>query len=155
MDLNKLTLGDRVVAISAILLLIFAFFPWFNYSIAGFDVGDENGYDFFLFGTIPVILGILMVVQIALTRFSQTKMPAVGSLTWGQVHVIAGGLALLLVLIKLLIGSSVDIPLTDDDFDGDRAFGIFLALISAAGLTAGGFLKMREGDTVAGPPPVA
>jgi len=162
MDLNKLTMGDRVVAVSGILLLIFGFFPWFNYDVAGFDVGDQNAYDFFLFGTIPVILGLLMIAQIAVARFTTTEMPKLGTLTWGQVHLIVGGLAFLLILIKLLLGDDVGVIV--DTIDGDRSIGIFLSLIAAAGLAAGGLLKMRDPADAAGaaggpaappPPPTA
>jgi hypothetical protein len=155
MDLKKLTLGDRVVVISAVLLFIFAFFKWY-----GIDVGGEtagfSGYHYFLFGVIPVILGAAMIVQIALARFSETKLPTVGSLTWGQVHLILGAVAAALILIKVIIG--------DEYFslDLDRKVGIFLALLAALGLVAGGYLKMREGDDAGagrserpGTPPVA
>ncbi len=32
MDLNKLSLGDKIIAVSGILLLIFSFFPWLGFS---------------------------------------------------------------------------------------------------------------------------
>jgi hypothetical protein len=154
MDLNKLTLGDRVVAVSGILLLIFGFFPWFSYDVAGFDVGDQSAYDFFFFGTIPVILGLLMIAQIAVARFTTTEMPKLGSLTWGQVHLIAGGLAFLLVLLKLVLGDDQGVFV--DTIDGDRSIGIFLSLIAAAGLGVGGFLKMQDpADTAASGGPAA
>jgi hypothetical protein len=143
MDLNKLTVGDRVVAISAILFLIFMFFPWYGLSIEGFADPTRNGFDYFLFGWIPLLLAIAMVTQIGLTRFSDTKLPAVGSLTWGQVHLILGGIAAVLVVLKLLIGDDVGFGF-GDDFDLDRKVGIFLATIAALGLVAGGALKMRD-----------
>jgi hypothetical protein len=154
MDLNKLTLGDRVVGVSAILFLIFMFFPWFSYDVGGFEIGDQSGFDFFLFGWIPLLLAIAMVAQIGLTRFSDTRLPAVGSLTWGQVHLILGAIAAVLVILKLLIGDDAGAgPL---EVDGDRSIGIFLATIAALGLVAGGALKMRDpADAGAGgvPPP--
>lgn len=145
MDLNKLTLGDRVVAISGVLLLIFAFFPW--YGLGGYD---ENGFEYFLFGTIPVILGLAMIAQIGLARLTTTKLPDVGSLTWGQIHLILGGIAAVLVVLKLLIGQEYF------GIDLDRKIGVFLATIAALGLVAGGALKMRDpADAGAGgaPPP--
>jgi hypothetical protein len=162
MDLNKLTIGDRVVAISAILFLIFMFFPWFDYNVKGFeefgDVGSQSGWDFFLFGIIPLILAIAMAAQIAVARFTTTEMPRVGSLTWGQIHLILGAVAAALVVLLLLIG--------DDEsgfgitVEGDRKIGLFLAALAALGLVAGGFLKMRDpadagaaGGPAAPPPP--
>lgn len=154
MDLNKLTTGDKVVAVSGVLLFIFAFFKWYGITVPGGTAGF-NGYHYFLFGVIPVILGIAMIVQIALDRYTTVEMPKLGSLTWGQVHVIAGGIAFVLVLLKLIIG--------DDYFSVslDRKVGIFLSVIAAAGLAAGGFLKMKEsqaegatGGTTPPPPAV-
>jgi hypothetical protein len=159
MDLNKLTIGDRVVAVSAILFLIFMFFPWYGLTIEGFADPTRNGFDYFLFGWIPLLLAIAMVVQIALTRFSTTEMPKVGSLTWGQIHLILGAVAAALVVLKLLIGDDVGFGF-GDDFDLDRKVGIFLAALAALGLVAGGLLKMRDpadagaaGGPAAPPPP--
>ncbi|MGH8985071.1 MAG: hypothetical protein ACRDY6_14505 [Acidimicrobiia bacterium] len=161
MDLNKLTLGDRVVVVSGVLLLIFAFFPWFDYDIRGFEelgsVGSQSGFDFFLFGIIPVILGLAMIAQIAVSRFSTTEMPKVGSLRWGQIHVILGAIAAALVVLLVLLGdeeSGFGITV-----DGDRQVGLFLAALAALGLLGGGLLKMRDpadaGTPGTPPPPVA
>lgn len=156
MDLNKLTLGDRVVVVSGVLLLIFAFFPWFDYEIEGVNIGDNSGFDFFLFGIIPVILGLAMIAQIAVSRFSTTTVGKVGSLSWGQIHLILGAIAAALVVLLVLIG--------DDEsgfgfsIDGDRQIGLYLAALAALGLLAGGLLKMRDpadAGTPGTPPPPA
>ena len=146
MDLNKLTTSDRVVCGSAIALLIFSFFPW--YGLAG---GSRNGWDYFLFGVIPVLLGLVMLAQVALTRFSpQTKLPTV-PMGWGQLHLIIGAVAAVLVLIKLLIGDSVSV-FGLGSVDLDRKFGIFLAFLAGVGLVVGGYLKFQE-EKAAGPAP--
>lgn len=146
MDLNKLTLSDKVIAGSAIALLIFSFLPWFTFDLGPFGGNvSVNGWDVgFLWGVFPVILGIIMLVQVALTAFSpETKLPDL-PVTWGQVHLGAGGLAALLVVLKLLIGQ--------DGFS--RGFGLFLAAVAAIGLAAGGFLKFQaeKSGTSAAPP---
>jgi hypothetical protein len=156
MDLNRLTLGDRVVAISAILFLIFMFFPWYGFDTEILGDYSRNGFDYFLFGWIPLLIAIAMVVQIGLVRFSDTRLPAPGPLTWGRVHLIAGAVAAGLVLIRLALRDEVGFT----DFELDRKFGIFLAFLAALGLLAGGLLKTREADVVDGrpgttPPPVA
>lgn len=154
MDLNKLTLGDRVVAIAAIVFLVAMFLPWYGVS-TDFGSASRNGFDYFLFGWIPLLLAIAMVVQIALTRFSAVEMPKVGSLTWGQLHLIIGAVAAVLVLLRLLITDSVGV--IGGSFDLDREFGLFIALLAAIGLVAGGFLKMNDpadaGATGSAPPP--
>ena len=134
MDLNKLTTSDKVIAGSAIALLIFSFFPWFEVSAFGFSA-STNGWDYFFTGILPVILGIVMLAQVAITAFSpDTKLPDL-PITWGQVHLAAGILAAVLVVLRLLMG---------EDGDPDRAFGLFLSALAAVGLAVGGYLKFQE-----------
>jgi len=141
-DLNKLTQGEKVIAGSAIAFLLFTFMPWF-----GKYGQSRNGWDYFLFGIIPLLLAIAMVAQIAIARFSETKLPD-PPLPWGQIHLIAGCVAGALVLLKLLIGDSAGggsvAGLSIPSVDLDRKFGIFLAFLAAIGLAAGGFLKSKE-----------
>ena len=151
MDLNKLTQGEKVIAGSAIALLVFSFFPWYgkaNYS--------RNGWSYFLFGIIPVLLAIIMVAQIALSRFTETKLPDL-PVTWAQVHLVAGGLAALLVLLKLIIGDKYSLGglgiLGIHSISLDRQFGIFLAFLATVGLVAGAVMKYQE-PADAAPPPV-
>jgi hypothetical protein len=150
-DLNKLTQGEKVICGSAIALFIFSFFPWY-----GKLGGSRNGWDYFLFGVIPVLLGIIMLAQIGLSRFSETKLPD-PPLPWGQIHLIVGGLAAVLVLLKLLIGDSVGggsiLGTRIPSIDLDRKFGIYLSFLAALGLVAGGYLKSREPAEAAPPPP--
>ncbi|HEY5011086.1 MAG TPA: hypothetical protein VIK61_00070 [Acidimicrobiia bacterium] len=150
MDLNKLTQSEKVIAGSAIAFLIFSFFPWY-----GKGSYSRNGWSYFLFGIIPLLLAIIMVAQIAVSRFTETKLPDL-PITWGQVHLIAGGLAAVLVLLKLIIGDKyglggsvlgVHLP----SISLDRQFGIYLAFLASLGLAAGGFLKSRE-PAAASPP---
>jgi hypothetical protein len=144
-DLNKLTQSEKVIGGSAVALLLFSFFPWY-----GKFGGSRNGWDYFLFGVIPVFLGIIMAAQIAISRFTETKLPD-PPLAWGQIHLIAGSLAAVLVLLKLLIGDKVGggsvLGTSIPSITLDRKFGIFLALLAAIGLAAGGFLKSREPAT--------
>jgi hypothetical protein len=148
-DLNKLTQGEKVIGASAIALLIFSFLPWYGVDVSIPGLGtrsySRSGWDYFLFGIIPVLLAIAMVVVIALSRFTETKLPD-PPLPWGQIHLIAGCVAGALVLLKLLIGDDVG------GFDLDRKYGIFLALIAGIGLAAGGFLKSKEAASA--PPPL-
>jgi peptidoglycan biosynthesis protein MviN/MurJ (putative lipid II flippase) len=148
-DLSKLTQSDKVIGISGILLLIFSFFPWYGIDTA-FGNYNRNGWDYFLFGTLPVLLAIAIVVLIALQRFSDVKLPDL-PIPWTQAYLIGAGIAAALILLKLLIGDDVA------NVDLDRKFGLFLALLAALGLVAGCVLKSREpaSDTDAPPAPPA
>jgi hypothetical protein len=149
-DLNKLTQSEKVIAGSAVAFLVFSFLPW--YGKGGYN---RNGWSYFLFGIIPLLLAIVMAVQIGITRFTETKLPT-PPLPWGQIHLIAGGLAAVLVLLKLIIGDKYRVGfsgLGGLSLDLDRKFGIVLAFFAAVGLAAGGYLKSREPADA--PPPLA
>ena len=135
-DLNKLTQSEKVICGSGVALLVFSFLPWFG--LGGYS---NNGWKYFLFGTIPVLLGVIMVAQVYLSRFTATKLPEL-PISWGQVHLIAGCAAAALILLKLLMGD--DAGVAGFSIDLDRKFGIFLSAIAAIGLAAGGFLKSKE-----------
>jgi hypothetical protein len=142
MDLNKLSQGDKVVGASGILLLVFSFLPWY-----GKFGGSRNGWDYFLFGVIPVILGVVMVAEVVIRNFTETKMPEL-PITYGQLHVILGAVAFALVLLRLLITDKVGALGVHVSLD--RKYGLFLAVLASLGLLAGGLLKMREPEA-AGP----
>ena len=156
MDLNKLTMGDRVIAVSGIVLFVVSFFNWLGYEA---DVGPisvseaASAWDFTL-TLLAVLIGIAMVVLVALKAFGVALPPTV---PWGLVLLIMGGVAFAFVLIKLITGAGVDTGGVDIDVSKTREIGIFLGLIATGGLAAGGYLRFQEekGASPAGPPPSA
>ncbi len=144
MDLSKLTTSDKLILGGGIAYLIFMFLPWYGYD---YGVGSYNasGWDYFLGGVLPLILIVIMALHVAITRFSaDTKLPDL-PLPWSQVHLIAGAAAAGIVLLRLIIGSD-NVGSVDTGVDLDRKFGLFLALIAAIAVAAGGFLKSKDGD---------
>lgn len=139
MDLTKLSLSDKIIGGAAIVLLISSFLPWFEASAGGFSVSG-NGWDVgFFWAGIPVILGLIMLAHVGIKNFGDaSKLPDL-PVTWGQVHLGAGALAAVIVVLKLLIGEEVGFGV-----DMDRSFGLFLATIAALALAYGGFLKFQE-----------
>ena len=148
MDLSKLTTADKLIVGGGIAYLIFMFLPWY-----GLEGGSNNGWDYFLGGVIPLILILVMVAQVCITRFSpETRLPD-PPVPWGQVHLIAGAAAAVIVVLRLLITSSVDTAF--GDFDLDRKIGLILAVVAAIVVAFGGFQKSQEADasTPGTPPP--
>jgi hypothetical protein len=146
MDFSKLKTSDWVIAGSGLVLLIASFLDWFTVSVEGF-IGSEggNGWDVgFFWAGIPVLIGLAMIAVVAIHAFSpETKLPDL-PIGWGQTLFIAGVVAAVIVLLKLLIGEDVgDVP-DGIDVEVERAFGLFLATLAAIGLAVGGFLKWQE-----------
>ncbi len=148
MDLNRLTTGDQIIGVSGIVLFIFSFFDWLGISVG--DRSDaKNAWSFPLL-LIAVLIGIALVVYVAL-KAAGTELPALGTVTWGQIAVGLAGLAFLFVLIKLITGPSgwngVDIP---DFVDKDRKFGIFVGIVATGGLVAGAVLNLQAERSAGG-----
>ena len=139
MDFSKLSMGDKVLAGSGVALFIFSFFPWFG--VDGYS-GGRNGWDFFFWGIIPVLLGLILVGYVYVTKLNDSiKLPDL-PIEWPLAVLGAAALAALLVVLKLLIGDSVDTPFGGVDLD--RKFGVILSAIAAVGLAAGAFLRFKE-----------
>ena len=102
--MDKLTTADKVIFGSAIVFLISLFLPWYGITEGGIDF-NSKGTDYFLTGWLPLLLAIVMVAQIAITRFSpDTKLPDT-PVPWGQIHMIAGIAIAVLLVLRLLIAS--------------------------------------------------
>jgi hypothetical protein len=149
-DLNKLSTADKVIGASAILFLVALFMPWY-----GLSGGSNNGWDYFLTGILPLLIAAAMVAVIAIQRFTTTELPR-PPIPWSQIHLIAGAVILVLLLLRVVITSDVEV--LGESFDLDRKYGLWIALFAAIGLGVGGYLKNQESeDAIAGPtvPPTA
>lgn len=145
MDLNKLTTADRLIAGGGIAYLIFMFLPWYGIDVAFGGSFNNSGWDYFIGGILPMLLVAVMVAHVLITAFApDTKLPDL-PLPWSQVHLMAGGAAAVLVLLRLVIGSD-DVGSVDTGVDLDRKYGLFLALLAALAVAAGGFLKSKDGE---------
>ena len=139
MDLEALTTGDKVLVGSGIVYLITMFLPW--YGISGFGALNRSGWSYFFTGVIPLLLIMAAAAIVLITRFADNVTLPDLPLPLSQVLLIGAGVAAVLVLLRLLFGDDTGLGT-----DLDRKFGLFLALLAAAGVCAGAFLKMQEGD---------
>ncbi len=138
MDLNKLTTSDKIIAGSGLVLFIAYFLPWFkvDFGPLGGSVSASGGDVGFFWATLPMLLGLIAAGVVIANKLFDVKLPDL-PIPWGQAFLGAGGLAALLVVLKLLIGE-------DPSSIVKRSFGLFLAALAALGLAAGGFLKFKE-----------
>ncbi len=156
MDLTKLSMGDKVIAISGILLFIpISFLDWFQASAKGIPGGASSGgnaWDFTL-TWLAVLLGIAMVVLVALKLF-EVKVPDIGGASWGTILLGMGVAAFAFVIIKTIAGVGVPDG-AEDIIDISRKIGLFAGVVASAGLAAGGYLRLQEekaGGGSAAPP---
>jgi hypothetical protein len=137
-DLNRLTLGARIVALSGLLFFIDSFLPWFHAcldlsSIGGAKIcGSDNAWNkpFSLLATLIA----LVLVGVIVAELAGAALPRLGNITWGQAQLIGAGVVLLFVLLQILIG----------DHGASRYVGAWLGLIISAALVYGGYLRSKE-----------
>lgn len=153
MDINKLTRGEQIIGVAAVVFIISTFLPWFTASFDGFGVSESssaNGWDVgFLWGRFPALLALVMLVLVILDKLTDVELPS-SPVPWAQIQLGLGVVVALLVVLKLLIGEDGGASEADAAFLGDlgfeisRAWGLFLAAIAAIALAVGGFLNFNE-----------
>lgn len=154
MDLSKLKPSDWLLGGGTVVFLIAMFLPWYKAEVAGFEGGSVSGWDYFLFGIIPLLLLIAAtVVSVVPKLVDGMNVPdPIGPLPKAQAVLIAAGLAALLVLLRILIKDDGDVPdLFDDQIDISRGIGLFLGFLAAAAAAAGAFMKFQDKDDAIGP----
>jgi hypothetical protein len=147
--LDKLSPGEKIAGGSAILLFIFMFFfDWF-----GVKVSDVNGFsgtisgeggsawdalEFIRFVLLLTVIGALVLVGLRLSDSTyEPPFPLSIAIT------VLGAISVLLILFRI-----IDPPTFAEvggiSFDATLKVGIFLGLLSAAGVAYGGYTTMRE-----------
>jgi hypothetical protein len=127
-------MGDRVTALSGLVLMLSSFMGWY----AGSDEGPTIaviGWHTGVIGKLVFLLGLAIVVLVVLRELG-IELPA--TVPESLVIIVLGALATILVLIRL-----ISVPDRFFPFDG-RGIGIWIALIAALGLIVGGLLRAGE-----------
>jgi uncharacterized membrane protein YhaH (DUF805 family) len=148
MEADKLSTGEKVSAVSAVLLFVFMFFDWFGVKISGVsgfsgDVSGSGGSAWDALDVIPIFLMLAIVVAIGVAVIRLTDADLEPPVSLNAIVAALGGLAVLLILYRIIsppdFGSFGGVTV-----EATRKFGIFLGLISAAGIAYGGYSAMRE-----------
>jgi hypothetical protein len=149
-DLSKLKPGDWLIGGGMIVFFIALFLPWYGLD-TGFGSVDNSGWDYMLGAVIPwVLLAIAFVIAVLPKFVEGVKIPdPVGPLPKAQAVLVLCAVALVIVILRLVIGSD-NVGSVDVDVDLDRKIGLFLGLIAAIAATVGAFLKF-SGKEVDGP----
>ena len=151
MDVDKLNTGEKIAGVSAVLLFIFMFFTWFGVEVSGSEgfsgsVPGAGGSAWDALDFIPIILVVTIVVALinVFLRFSDSEYEPPVSMNVAVT--VLGCLSVLLVLFRIIDPPSFG-SFGGVSVDGTLEFGIFLGLISAAGIAYGGYRGMQEEGT--------
>jgi hypothetical protein len=150
MDLNRLTQGEKIAGVSAILLFIFMFFDWYSVTISGIaqsvSVEGSGGNAWDTLDFIPIVLLLTIIVTIANAAIEVSESEIETPVHGATVVTVLGVISFLLILFRI-----IDTPTFASyggvSADGSVEFGIFLALIAAAGIGYGGYRAMQEEGT--------
>jgi FtsH-binding integral membrane protein len=132
-DVTKLRMGERVVALCAGLLFIAMFIAWYGTAATTLSAWRA-------FGVLDIYLLLVILVGVALVVLKATQPAPALPVAAATVLTALAGLAVLLILYRI-----ANQPGPNDLVD--VKVGAFLGLALALGLTAGGFLTMREEGT--------
>lgn len=164
MDVNRLSQGEKIAGVAAVLLFVSMFFAWFGFDTGLGELEDQfginagpasvtfNAWESFDFIDLVLLATVIVAVATAALRASDMAV----DFPLSTAVVVLGGIATLLVLYRLV----------DPPGSADREWGAFVGLVLSALVAFGGYRAMQEegasfGDAAdrlsggpgAGPPP--
>jgi hypothetical protein len=146
-QVKKFTTNELIMLGGCVAVFIGTFLPWIGAEACFGNIcagGSVSGFHYFFQGTIPWLLAIALAAVLIIRKLVPTvKLPDnVGGLEWNLVYLIAGGVAGVLILLRMITGDS----------GLDRKIGLFLATIGGIAMAVGAFLKYqaKEEDAPAG-----
>ena len=147
MEVDRLSTGEKISAVSAIALFILMFFDWFGAKVSGFSGSLEGGGSAWdALDVIPIFLMAAIIVALAVAVIRLTDADVEPPFSLNTLVAALGGLAVILILYRIinppdigsLAGVSIDVTLK---------IWIFVSLVAAAGIAYGGYSAMREEGT--------
>ncbi len=132
MDLSRLRTGEWIAGISGVALFVVMFLPWF-----GVDA-TVNAWEAFDFIDVVLMLAVISGVGMAALAVAQSnvQLPVAASAITAGIGIVGA----LVVLYRIV----------DPVGDADRKIGLYLGLIAAVAVAAGGWLAMQEEGTTFG-----
>lgn len=149
MDADRLSTGEKIAGVSAVLLFIFMFIDWFKVEVSGsgFVGGSLGGDAWEWFSWIDLLLLLTVVVAVAVVVIRLSDAIFEPPISLNAIVAILGGLSVLFVLFRI-----IDPPGASESFGGvsvdvGRQIGVFLGLLASAGIAYGGYRAMQEEGT--------
>jgi hypothetical protein len=128
-DRQSPTPGEITIMAAGVVMIVFSFLHF---------AGDRSAWGSGLFpiATLLPLYGLVMGLQIALTKFASLNLPqTVIGFTWEQVHLALGAMAALMALGWLVT-----------DY-GDKQIGMWFEILGGFALVVGAVLLQRERNT--------
>jgi hypothetical protein len=142
--LGRLSRGETIASISAILLFVLMFFDWFRGELAGgqsVSAPDLGGNAWESLDLIPIVLVLTIAVTLLATASKLTRVGYRLPVPANAAVAVLGGLATLLIVLRLLDAPSVE--LGGLSIQTSPQLAAFLGLLAAAGTAYGGYTAMR------------
>jgi hypothetical protein len=144
-DTTRVRFGEMIAAGSGIVLFLSLFLEWYNVSAkTAFASASQGVSGWGALSFIDILLFLISAVAVAIgVTKAMNVLPKSLPASPGLILLALGAFALILVLFRL-----ISIP--DHGISGipgisvGRSFGIFIALLAAAGVTLGGWLSWNE-----------
>ncbi len=134
--LNKLSLGEKLVAGGGLLMLFAGLFlDWWHVSFEGLGSGGTGGFDDpgGIWSTLVILISVVLAGIVLAVKFGNVNMPALpANWTWGMVYGAGAGLVVLFFLLKAWRIMAAPV--------GGFGIGFFLALVATGLIGYGGFL---------------
>ncbi|MFL5891856.1 MAG: hypothetical protein ACJ75I_03865 [Solirubrobacterales bacterium] len=156
MDFMYLSRGEKIAGIAGVALILVMFiFDWYAVEVGGTAVPESGVNAWGAYGFIDIVLFITALAAIGLVVLaasdSDVGLPVAGS----AIVCALGILAVILILFRIIDkpGGDVEaIGVISGALGGPETsvvlkIGVFLGLISAAGIAVGGYLGMQEEGT--------
>lgn len=148
MDVDRLSTGEKIAGVAAVLLFIFMFFDWYSVDVSvngGAFVGTASGGGdaWEAFSLIDLFLLLTVIVTIAAVTIELTDALIEPPVSMSSIVAILGGISVLLILYRIIDTPSAG-SFPGVSVDVSPAVGIFLGLIAAAGVAYGGYRAMQE-----------
>jgi hypothetical protein len=132
-DRQSPTPGELTIMIAGAVMIVFSFLHFGGSGRFGRSAWQSP---FFPIATLLPLYGLIMALQIALTKFASVKLPdSVLGFTWEQIHLALGAMAALMAFGWLVT-----------DY-GNKQIGEWFEILGAIALVVGAVLLQRERHT--------
>lgn len=148
----RLRRDEAIAAVSALALFVLLFFPWYDLGNAESKLSLPESPERSAWEALDVIAPLLALACAASLGLLAARLLRPGwkpAISPGAGVAVLGGLATLLVLVRLVVPPDLD-GLVGITYDATPALAAFLGLAAAFGIAVGGYRAMRaEGSSFA------